>query len=141
MRVGLEHFDYGKEDGDEIDRRSCRPDAAILCYSVSTLGEYTHTGTRDAITHGDPALIEALSGEKSVPDDCPPAFIWHTAEDGAVAVENALVMAMALQKKSVPYELHVFPEGYHGVGLAQENYPHTAQWSGLCQRWLKHLGF
>lgn len=139
--MGAEHYDAGREDGDEIDRVSCRPDAAILCYAVSTFGKYNQRDTRDNITHGDAALVEALSGEKNVPDDCPPMFIWHTAEDEAVPVDNALVMGRALRAKNIPFELHVFPEGWHGVGLADETFPHTAQWTQLCVNWLNHIGF
>ncbi len=139
--MAAEHYDAGLPDGDEIDKVSCRPDAAILCYAVATLGEYTHAGTRDNITHKDPELIESLSGEKNVPDDCPPMFIFHTFEDAGVPVENALLMGKALKEKNIPFEMHIFPEGWHGVGLADETFPHTAQWSGLCVNWLKHLGF
>ncbi|MBQ8696971.1 MAG: alpha/beta hydrolase [Clostridia bacterium] len=139
--MGAEHYDYGRDDGDEIDAVSCRPDAAILCYTVSTFGDFTHKGTRTNLTHDDPELVEKLSGEKNVPDDCPPMFIWHTVEDAGVPVENALLMGMALKAKNIPYEMHLFPEGWHGVGLAEDTFPHTAQWAPLCQRWLKHIGF
>lgn len=139
--MGAEHYDSGKSDGDEIDAVSCRPDAAIVCYGVSTLGEYTDAETCYNITRNDPELINKLTGEKNVPDDCPPMFIWHTIGDGAVPVQNALLMGMALKAKNIPYEMHIFPEGGHGMGLATERAPHTAQWGGLCVNWLKHLGF
>ena len=139
--MGAEHFDYGRDDGDEIDKVSSRPDAAIICYGVATLGEYTDAETCYNITRNDPELIGRLTGEKNVPEDCPPMFLWHTFGDGAVPVQNALLMGMALKEKNIPYELHVFPEGGHGMGLATERAPHTAQWGGLCVRWLKHIGF
>ena len=139
--MACEHFDFGRDDGDEIDKMSCRPDAGILCYAVATLGEYTHANTRKNLTGDDPELCEKLTGEKNVPDDCPPMFIWHTYEDAVVPVENALLMGMALKAKKIPYELHIFPEGWHGIGLAQDIYPHSRQWSGLLLKWLAHLGF
>ncbi len=139
--MGAEHYDCGIDDGDEIDAVSSRPDAAILCYAVSTFGDFTHKGTRTNLTHDAPELIEKLSGEKNIPDDCPPMFIWHTVEDASVPVENALLMGIALKEKNIPYEMHLFPEGRHGIGLADETFPHTAQWALLCQRWLKHIGF
>ena len=139
--MAAEHFDYGKDDGDEIDKMSCRPDAAVLCYAVATLGEYTHAGTKKNITLGDEALALKLTGEKNVPDDCPPMFIWHTAEDAIVPVPNSLLMALALSEKKIPYEMHIFPEGWHGVGLCEETFPHTAQWSALLVKWLEKLGF
>lgn len=134
------HFDEGMPDGDEIDQISCRPDAAVLCYSVSTLGPYTHQGTCSAITKDDPALIEYLSAEKQVTENTPPMFIWHTADDPAVPVENALLMSMALSEKKVPHDLHIFAHGPHGIGLAEE-YPGASAWPALCLQYLKSLGF
>ena len=68
-------------------------------------------------------------------------FIWHTAEDDIVPVQNSLLMALALSEKKIPYEMHIFPEGWHGVGLCEETFPHTAQWSALLVKWLEKLGF
>ena len=139
--MAAEHFDSGKDDGDEIDKVSCRPDAAVLCYAVATLGKYTDRETAENITGGDRSLRARLTGEKNVPDDCPPIFIWHTIGDGAVSVENAILMTRALDKKKIPFEAHLFPEGGHGMGLARESAPHTAQWSGLLIKWLEFNGF
>ncbi|MCI8589280.1 MAG: alpha/beta hydrolase [Clostridiales bacterium] len=133
-------FDDGMPDGDDIDRVSCRPDAAILCYAVATLGPFTHQDTSLVITKGDPMLVEKLSAEKNIAENTPPMFIWHTADDQAVPVENALLMGMALSEKKVPYELHIFPHGPHGLGLAA-GYPEVAKWAELCQSYLKSLGF
>ncbi len=138
--MAAEQYDNGIE-GDEIDAVSSRPDAAILCYAVSTLGEYTHAGTRDNLTGGDPELCEALTGEKNLPDDAPPMFIWHTAEDGAVPVQNALIMGMKLKEKNIPFEMHIFPEGPHGVALFYDVYPYPTKWAELCVNWLRHIGF
>ena len=72
--------------------------------------------------------------------DTPPAFIWHTSPDEAVPVENSLNLAAALSHAGVSFELHVFPVGHHGLGLA-ESVPQTAQWAGLCQKWLLSQGY
>ncbi len=146
--VSVTHFDYGRDDGDEIDKVSCRPDAGVLCYPVVSFTEkFSHFGSRnnffgDALTD---ELAEAYSCEKAVRDDTPPCFFWHTAADGAVPVENSLAMASALSAKKIPFEVHVFPFGGHGMGLATEerfgpNW-HAAQWAGLCCNWLHLLGF
>ena len=141
VTCGMEHFGV-KEEGDEIDRVSSRPDAAILCYAVSTLGEYTHEDTMQIITHGDAELRKKLSGELNVPDDCPPVFMWHTAEDGSVPVENALIMGMALRKKKIPFELHVYPYGAHGLGLVYDDaLDEVRSWFPLCVRFLEKHGF
>lgn len=140
--TAIEHFDKGLSEGDEIDKVSSRPDAGVLCYAVISLGEYTHLGSKYNLLGNPPdeALAEKLSGEKSVPDDCPPVFLWHTAEDQAVPVQNSLQMAMALKAKNIPFELHVFPYGHHGLGLAEGNET-VKQWSPLLVNWLHLNGF
>jgi len=142
--MGTELFDGGLGDAaaDDIDRVSSRPDAGILCYPVVSFLEYVNEGTRDTLLGDspDPELLRRLSGEENVPDDMPPIFMWHTSDDEVVPVENSLRLALALRKKEIPFELHVFPHGYHGLGLA-ENQPDAAQWTTLACNWLKTLGF
>lgn len=143
----IEHFDYGHSDGDETDRVSCRPDAGILCYPVVSFYKFGHTGSMKNLLGENPdeELRSVLSGENSVRDDTPPAFIWHTAADAGVPVENSLMLASALSAKKIPFELHVFPDGAHGLGLASglgaRDNPHVAQWAPLSVNWLKLLGF
>lgn len=137
-----EHYDNGTQ-GDAIDQVSSRPNAGIFCYPVVTMqSEYTHQGSKNNLLGADPdpALVKKMSGESSVPDDCPPAFIWHTADDTCVDVNNSLLLAKALHEKNIPFEMHIFPSGNHGRGLA-EDVDGTCQWSGLMLNWLKRLGF
>lgn len=137
-------FDYGRDDGDEIDRVSCRPDAAILCYAVTTMNlDYGDDISRGVFIGGlenEDELEKLYSAHLNVKDDTPPVLMWHTAADPIVPVENALNMASALSAKKIPFELHVFPDGAHGTGLAKE-IPGTCQWSGLVQNWLKRMGY
>ena len=137
-----EHYDGGQTDGDDIDRVSSRPNAGIFCYPVVTLKEYTHEDSKKNLlgVSPDPTLVESLSGECSVPDDCPPAFIWHTADDTCVDVNNSLLLAKALHEKKIPFEMHIFPAGNHGRGLAMD-VEGTNQWSQLMVNWLKNLHF
>ena len=138
-----EHFDYGRDDGDEIDRESSRPDGAIFCYPVASLfPPYTHLESRSNLLGEAPdeQLVTSLSGPEAVRDDMPPVFMWHTFEDKSVRVENSLMMASALRQKNIPTELHVFPDGRHGLGLAAA-IPHTAQWSQLLKNWLIYNKF
>ena len=121
-----------------------RPDAAILCYPVITAGEYAH---RDSFI----ALGAEISLEKCVDDKTPPTFLWHTANDGLVPVENSLLMASALQQKKIPFELHIFQDGPHGLALCNEQTagpnaehflnPHAAHWFPLCIEWCNQLFF
>lgn len=138
-----EHFDAGLVDGDEIDKESSRPDAGIFCYPVVTFHKpFAHIGSRNNLL-GDEEnkeLDDLLTGEDNVPDDCPPCFLWHTAEDNGVPVENSLMLSAALSKKKIPFELHIFPKGWHGLGLAENN-ESVRQWAPLLVKWLKGYGF
>jgi acetyl esterase/lipase len=136
-------FDAGKADAvDPIDRQSSRPDAAILCYPVISFGEFRHHGSMVNLIgdNPDPDLRRKLSLENSVTPQTPPTFLWHTSDDGGVPVENSLLFAAALHKCKVPFALHVFPHGSHGLGLAL-NVPEVKEWTALCETWLKGLGF
>ena len=141
-------FDDGKPDAaDPIDRQSCRPDAAILCYPVITFGDFRHNGSMVNLLGPAPAskLRQEMSLETRVTRETPPTFLWHTSDDGAVPVENSLLFAMALRKNKVPFALHVFPRGPHGIGLGDGDRgakaPEARQWPALCAEWLKNLGF
>lgn len=139
----LTHFDAGKaEAADPIDKQSSRPDFGILCYAVIALGEsYTHGGSQKNLLgeNADPELIKSLSNEKQVTKQTPPVFLWHTAEDKVVAAEHSLRFYSAMVNADVLGELHVFPLGRHGLGLA-ENAPGAKQWPELCKNWLKQIG-
>jgi acetyl esterase/lipase len=137
-------FDAGQAGAaDPIDRQSCRPDALIACYAVVTLtGPFAEQGSMTNLV-GDPAnatLREYLSLENRVTQQTPPTFIWHTSDDACVPVENALLLASALRRHAVPFAMHVFQHGSHGLGLAKES-PDVAAWTQLCGRWLGEIGF
>lgn len=80
-----------------------------------------------------------MSSELQVTADTPPTFIWHTSDDGAVPVENALMFASALSRAKVPFEFHSFMTGRHGLGLANDH-SEARVWPELCARWLARLG-
>ena len=67
-------------------------------------------------------------------------FLWHTADDQAVPVENSLMFSAALRENEILFELHVFPHGAHGLGLAMGQ-PNIAVWPELCLAWLKNIGW
>ena len=137
-------FDAGDPNAaDPIDRQSSRPDVSVLVYPVITMTDpHTHQGSRRNLLGDKPTAeqIDAMSAEKRVTKDTPPAFIFHTADDQAVPVENAMLYAAALRKNAVPFELHVYEHGRHGVGLAQDD-PVLKSWPGLCAEWLRGKGF
>jgi dipeptidyl aminopeptidase/acylaminoacyl peptidase len=81
-------------------------------------------------------LVKLLSNELQVTTNTPPTFVWHTMEDNAVPAENSIAFALALQNHHVPYELHIYEKGRHGIGLANGH-----PWTIECIRWLKLHGF
>lgn len=136
-------FDAGQSDvADPVARAACRPDAAILCYPVISFGEHRHDGSMRNLLgpHPSDAARAELSNETRVTEDTPPCFLWHTADDGAVPVENSLLFAAALRRRRIPFALHVFPRGRHGVGLAETD-PVLGVWPTLLTAWLASLDF
>ncbi|MCL6458020.1 MAG: alpha/beta hydrolase [Gorillibacterium sp.] len=137
------HFDAGMPNADDpVERVSCRPDAMVLCYPVISFGEHGHDGSMDNLLGANaPAdLRKYLSNELQVTDQTPPTFLWHTANDPVVKVENSLLFAAALSHHGVPFDLHIYEDGRHGLGLAQDE-PETHTWTKVCEHWLGRRGF
>ncbi len=138
------HFDAGDPEAeDPIERVSCRPDFAVLCYAVIALGEpYTHAGSQRNLLGPDAPeeLVRSLSSEKQVSPQTPPTFLWHTDEDRGVPPENSVQFYLACRRHGVPAELHVFRTGRHGLGLAAD-VPGTRAWPKLCEHWMRAQGF
>ena len=138
------HFDDGRADAsDPVDRVGSRPDFAVLGYPVISLVEpFTHQGSKTNLLgeHPDPALARSLSSETQVTATTPPAFIYHTNADTVVPVENAVAYFLALRKAGVPAEMHIFKNGPHGTGLAQQDQA-LAEWPRLLANWLRVSGF
>jgi acetyl esterase/lipase len=138
------HFDGGDPKAtDRIETKSSRPDLLILCYPVITMTQPSaHSGSRKNLLGENPPqdLIDLMSNEKQVTERTPPTFFFHTEDDKGVPVENSLMFAAALRKAKVPYELHIYETGRHGVGLAQDN-PALNTWPKLLENWLRARGF
>lgn len=136
------------EEPIKTEDKSNRPNAAILCYPViSSEPGIAHEGSFDNLCGEDLALREKMSLEKKVNEKTPPCFIWHTFEDPLVPVTNSLCFATALKKADISCELHIFPHGGHGLGLANEDtatFPEQVvervqDWVGLSVKWLDDL--
>lgn len=138
------HFTAGDPNAtDPVERVSSRPDLAVLVYPVITMTDpFTHKGSRQNLLGANPSseLIELMSNEKQVTKETPPTFLVHSADDGAVPVENSLLFAMACRKAGVPVELHVYEHGPHGFGLGA-NDPVLSAWPATCAAWMKARGF
>jgi len=141
--AGTHFVDGDPRATDPADRVSSRPDFMVLGYPViSLVAPYAHAGSRQSLLgeSPDPKLREDLSNELQVTPHTPPAFLFHTADDATVPVENSLAFARALHASGVSVELHVFLKGPHGVGLAPGD-PVLSQWPKLCAGWLKAMGY
>ena len=119
-----------------------KPNGLILAYPVIAYGKKAHSGSFDNLVgDGDKSLYEKLSLEKQVSKSTPPAFIWHTFNDGTVPVENSLLFAAALRENDIPFELHIFPEGKHGLSLCNDitngTNKHCEVWMDLCLKWIE----
>lgn len=142
----MTHFDLGQaQAADPVDRQSSRPDLGILCYPVITMEAFGHAGSRRNLLGEFPTAeqVQLLSNEKQVSPGTPPAFIWHTYEDQAVPVRNALEFAGALERHGVPFDLHIYKQGRHGIGLAAKppEFENPHPWVRDLVFWLKAQGF
>ena len=117
-------------------REELEPQALILGYPVISSGEYAHeTSIKNLLQEKDgPAARQEVSLQHQVSACLPPVFLWHTASDEMVPVQNSLQFAWALSKHGIPYELHIFPYGVHGLALANrctlETEKHRNDYSG-----------
>ncbi len=142
----MTHFDAGDPNAaDTVERQSSRPDIGILCYPVITMGKFAHQGSKTNLlgTTPSPELVAELSNELHVTSNTPPCFLWHTSADKTVPVENSLQFADALHKAGVPFDLHIYERGGHGLGLGSRDYDPAKwlPWTRDCVYWLKLQGF
>ncbi|MFD0674591.1 alpha/beta hydrolase [Cohnella sp. GCM10027633] len=127
---------------DPIDRASSRPNHVVLCYPVISFDRFGHEGSRDNLlgeAASDANKVSEHSLDEKVAADTPRAFLWHTSDD-RVKVENSLAFATALARHGIPFDLHVYDEGVHGLGLA-EGEERIRTWTSLCESWLSKYGY
>lgn len=126
--------------------------ASVLCYPViSAEPDFCHISSIQTLTGHDILTdddIAHFSAEKHVSSATPPAFLWHTAADNVVPVRNSLEYALNLRKNGVNYEMHIFPEGGHGLGLCNnpdlkgydaKSQEYAAVWVDMAKNWLKKI--
>lgn len=124
-----------------------RPNALILGYPVITTSWMDHDGCVPRLVgkRDEAETRELLNCQRHVGKHTPPAFLFHTYEDNCVPVEDSLVFAAALAACDVPFELHIFEKGVHGLSLGTpqtsngwggHDEPDFAKWMELSVRWL-----
>ena len=137
----------------DIDRllngraKDAQPNAAVLCYGVVAYDKAnTHTSTFRVVSGGGKVDVSKVDPVQLVTKDTAPAFLWHTADDELVSFSNSVSYALALQKHGVPFELHVFQHGAHGLSIAtaetlgnvSDTDKSVSQWVQLAETWLSH---
>ena len=125
-----------------------RPDGAVLCYPVVSSGVHGHRNSfLNLLGEQYDKKAAALSLENQVKKGAPPFFLWHTADDTTVPMENTRLLETALRDRGAPVETYIFPHGVHGQSLAdstvfaldrlwQLSVPCSA-WVGRCHIWLQ----
>ncbi|GAA5200090.1 alpha/beta hydrolase [Rugosimonospora acidiphila] len=138
----LDGVDLAALPADEVDEEDALPGIAVLCYPVASFVGPVHHGSLESLLGPQPseAVRRRLSIELRIKPASPPTFLWHTADDQVVDVANARLVAEALRRAGVPHELHVYPHGRHGLGLA-EGAPEASEWTGSCAAFLKTYGW
>ena len=149
-----------------VEPHQIRPNALLLCYAVIEMEVLSHESppgdedgqpvydSRDSIAlalgsvRPSQALRDQYRLDLHVSPATPPSFLWHTATDQIVPANNALRFATALAAHNVPYEIHIFENGVHGLALADEVTavpgqpgfinPDNQIWVELALNWLKH---
>ncbi|NLZ52568.1 MAG: alpha/beta hydrolase [Thermoanaerobacteraceae bacterium] len=144
-----------------FDPQEIKPNALILGYGIYDFNEKGDGQNKNKIREEDATLYQRIFGTsdpteeqveklcpiKHISQSTPPTFIWHTFMDELVPVGNSLKFAQALNENNVPFELHIFQDGPHGLSLANETVergkdfvnPHVAKWHLLSAEWIKKL--
>lgn len=130
------------EDMDDIDREEFIPNAQILCYPyINATTEALGKSINEAMD-----VMSKVDIENSVSGKTPACFVWHVFDDVYVPMENSMDYVKALKKYDVPVEMHIFPEGGHGLGLADgkmnaASNEHVSVWGEFLIKWLRYIGF
>ena len=129
-----------------------KPTGVVLCYPVLTSKPgHSHAGSFHNLlgtTTPTEEELKAVSIENNVDEKSAPAFLWHTSNDPIVPVESSLYTALKYKEYGIPFELHVFPNGPHGMALGKETSANgnpeyiddtVAQWPSLAADWMKNI--
>ncbi len=142
-----------------VDKELIRPAALILGYPLTDyifmrdhglankMDEDFFKASNTAFlgtSQPDEETLLSVSPARLVSDKTPQAFIWATSEDTMVPPQHSIRMAHALAEHKVPYELHIFESGPHGLSVSTQISaisrsqidPDAAKWIPLVGAWL-----
>lgn len=124
-----------------VCEKELRPYAAILGYPVADTiltEECRYINPTELMNNVNLAMYGVPNPEKKILEkNCPllqinektvPCFIWHTAADELVDVRNSLRFAENLYLHKVPFQLHIYPYGKHGLALSDRT-TDCGEWS------------
>ena len=143
-KIGIMGFSAGGHLASTLSthfEQDTRPNFSILIYPVISMDKnIAHMGSRNNLIgkHPTDAMIKLYSNELQVSVNTPPTFLIHASDDDGVPVENSLLFYQALIKNKVPAEMHIYPTGGHGFGLANGN-KSLESWPSLMIEWMKGL--
>ncbi len=135
------------------DQSVCKPTATLPCYPVIISDPTCRHKGSFVVLNGmkdDEEGMNRFSLEKQVDERTSPAFLWHTANDATVPVASSLAYAAKLSEYKIPFELHIYPKGTHGLSLANKetwvknpayDLPYVAEWIKLALRWIEECPF
>ncbi len=133
-----------KVDGDDTDISECVPNAQILCYPVTDIA--SHRGSYEMLLGDDIEMHDKVNPILLADENTPKAFIWHTSTDDYVDVKGSYRYATRLSEVGVNCEMHIYPIGCHGLGLAtgdakRESVEYVQKWAEELARWFKLIGW
>ncbi len=141
--LGTQWDKNGIEERLGIPTGGSRPDAMILCYTPVRMEKAPANTSLGAIMKQSPSELSSIN---YVGSNTPPVFIWHTMNDEKVPVANALEFAAKCAENNVPFELHVYEDGQHGLSLNTDLTAYKMRhavnvdtWTSLCINWLNRL--
>lgn len=142
---------YACKEVRKIFPESKAVNGTILSYPVITAMEGNcHSGSFENLVGHYPLTEEEMNyfcPDRCVTENTPPAFIWHTADDNTVPVISSILYATALSKYKIPFELQIYPNGPHGLSLANDltndnlsqGGAYCKKWTSEAKRWLKYM--
>lgn len=131
------------EGADELDGIEVKISGQVLCYPVLDV-QGNARSFDNLLKDISPAAIKAVTPMYLADEDTPPVFLWHTSSDGTVEIGNSYRYAERLSELGVPVEMHVYPCGNHGLGLADDDAhgePYVRDWVLHLDNWMMLGGF